>query len=661
MRAAAVGAIGLVMGSSLLCGCVRATAAQPDRDARGPRGGYPTDVLTRVDLQRLVEAGLDRMTAPLAAALASTDPAVRQTAAFALASVQDSTTRTALEALLADAVPDVRLAAAFALGQLGSVADAAPLIRALHLERDSAVRTTMLEAAGKVADAAALTTILDTWREPVPADRLALAIALYHAGRRGVTDRRGATVLSGLITASDEETAVTAALALAAPRDLEAWGDAVNAARAALPKLRSDSRTAGPLLGILGRHGDIGDVEPLIRWLTAGGSWTTRVAAANALSAHSAAATRADVAAALIAALDDASPHVAVAAAAALTRVRADPAAWVGRMPALMRRPPVAAALLPALVGTPHERLILEWARGNTAAPRSLAWPALARVSAPAADTLLIEGFMASRREAYVAASALAQRLADRAPGADTALHRSLAPLVARRLALWGAHAPASDVRGVLRLVELLIDAQPQNARELLERAAAHPHPDFNAIAARSAPPAARGLLPRRAVDWTRLAEAGTRPRIELRTRAGSFVVELYPALAPLSVSALLHWVDAGMFDGLTLHRVEGDFILQSGDFDNARGFGGPERGLRSELGPLRFAPGVLGMASAGRDTEGSQYFITHNHARSLDGRYGAVGRIISGLTVADGLALGDTIVAITVLGRHSEPAANAR
>lgn len=657
------------------CGSARATDERlrsvPNVSApraQADRSGFPLEVLVRPDLQRLVDAGLDRQTDPLLSALGDPDPVIRATAAHALASVQDPAARPRLIALLADADAAARRNAAFALGQLGESNDASALIDVLGREADPAVRFTLHEALGRSGSAAHLALLIEPGTA-VGGDASGLSLALYHFARRGVTDARAALTLLTLLSASDESTRMRAALALAAARNSARWGVAADHLRPALSAMEAHRREAAPLLRILAVQGHESDAPPLPGWLADRAHWTVRTAAAAVLGAETTGAPAPGGLEALRRALNDPSPHVAGVAAASLVALRArstdnraapDAGLWAEWIRTHPDRPAVAAALLPGLVGTPHESLVIAWATGrlSTDAPRALAFPALALIATPEADSLLVTGLLGARRDAYVAAAALARRL-EHVP-ADAPLRSSLIALLDRRLDAWGPYAPGSDVRGVLQLLQALTQGAPMEARELIATAAQHPHAEIRAAAARAgADTAHHAITPRRLVNWSLLRSVGVRPCVQLATARGSFVVELHPEAAPLAVSAFIEWAVAGAYDGLTFHRVEPDFILQSGDFDNPRGYGGPERGLRSEFSQLRFAPGVLGIASYGKDTEGSQFFITHNHAPSLDGRYSAIGRVIAGLDVADGVALGDTLIAVSLVRRRADAASD--
>jgi peptidylprolyl isomerase len=206
-------------------------------------------------------------------------------------------------------------------------------------------------------------------------------------------------------------------------------------------------------------------------------------------------------------------------------------------------------------------------------------------------------------------------------------------------------------MRGPLAVLDATRADSQAGAAGLRASAARHPHTSLRARARAEGDAVANdaGVPATEPIDWRFLAEHGARPRLRFTTSRGEFIVELDAEAAPLTALTLLRHTIAGRYDHLRFHRVEADFILQSGDFDGGHGAGGPDSPIRTEVTRIPFEHGTLGMASAGRDTEGSQYFITHGPAPSLDARYTAVGRVISGIDVADGMALGDLLVRVTV------------
>ncbi|OFY63775.1 MAG: hypothetical protein A3H98_06495 [Bacteroidetes bacterium RIFCSPLOWO2_02_FULL_36_8] len=95
---------------------------------------------------------------------------------------------------------------------------------------------------------------------------------------------------------------------------------------------------------------------------------------------------------------------------------------------------------------------------------------------------------------------------------------------------------------------------------------------------------------------------------------------------------------------GTIFHRVVPNFVVQAG-CPRGDGWGGSEQTIRSEFFPAHYSEGFLGMASAGKDTEGSQWFITHSPTTHLDGNYTIFGKVIEGMEVVNTLEIGDVVV----------------
>jgi cyclophilin family peptidyl-prolyl cis-trans isomerase len=98
-----------------------------------------------------------------------------------------------------------------------------------------------------------------------------------------------------------------------------------------------------------------------------------------------------------------------------------------------------------------------------------------------------------------------------------------------------------------------------------------------------------------------------------------------------------------GYFNNLTFHRVVPNFVIQGGD-PRGDGEGGPGYQIRCEVNTRPYARGAVGMALSGKDTGGSQFFITHSPQPHLDGGYTVFGQVISGMEVVDRISRGDVI-----------------
>ncbi|HEY0332907.1 MAG TPA: peptidylprolyl isomerase [Stenotrophomonas sp.] len=134
-------------------------------------------------------------------------------------------------------------------------------------------------------------------------------------------------------------------------------------------------------------------------------------------------------------------------------------------------------------------------------------------------------------------------------------------------------------------------------------------------------------------------------------TSRGPIRVELFADKAPLTVANFVNLVQRGFYDGLSFHRVIADFMVQGGCPEGS-GRGGPGYRFEDEANNgVGHDRGVLSMANAGPNTNGSQFFITHVATPWLDGKHTVFGKVLDGLDVVDSVAQGDTINKVTIEG----------
>ncbi len=140
-----------------------------------------------------------------------------------------------------------------------------------------------------------------------------------------------------------------------------------------------------------------------------------------------------------------------------------------------------------------------------------------------------------------------------------------------------------------------------------------------------------------------------------MRTQRGDIVLELYGDKAPKTVENFVKLSRAGFYDGTKFHRVIADFMIQGGDplsiTDDPRvGTGGPGYQFEDEINDMKILPGVIAMANAGPNTNGSQFFIVTTQPQPhLDGKHTVFGKVISGMDVVLKIKQGDVVTGVTI------------
>ena len=134
-------------------------------------------------------------------------------------------------------------------------------------------------------------------------------------------------------------------------------------------------------------------------------------------------------------------------------------------------------------------------------------------------------------------------------------------------------------------------------------------------------------------------------------TDRGPIRIELYPDKAPLTVANFVNLAQRGFYDGLNFHRVINDFMVQGG-CPQGTGTGGPGYKFEDEANNgVGHERGVLSMANAGPNTNGSQFFITHVATPWLNGKHTVFGKVVEGMDVVDSIKQGDQIKALKIEG----------
>ncbi len=160
-------------------------------------------------------------------------------------------------------------------------------------------------------------------------------------------------------------------------------------------------------------------------------------------------------------------------------------------------------------------------------------------------------------------------------------------------------------------------------------------------------------LMPNKALKNLEDFEQIVASQVVLTTTKGEVVIELFTEQAPLTTTNFLNLVKSGYYDGIVIHRVVPDFVVQFGDpltkeagTEAGWGTGGPGYAIADEFHPelKHDGAGILSMANSGPNTGGSQVFITLEATPWLDGKHAVFGRVTSGMDVVTQLSQGDQI-----------------
>lgn len=133
-------------------------------------------------------------------------------------------------------------------------------------------------------------------------------------------------------------------------------------------------------------------------------------------------------------------------------------------------------------------------------------------------------------------------------------------------------------------------------------------------------------------------------------TDRGQIELALFPLEAPNTVNNFVFLAKEGFYDGLVFHRVINNFMIQGGD-PTGSGMGGPGYKFGDETfgNPHKHERGVISMANAGANTNGSQFFITHQPQPHLNGKHTVFGKVVKGLETVDAIKQGDKMNKVTI------------
>ncbi len=685
--------VAIFVATSLLVGC-------PSKQPEAPRA--PEDAALRVRIAQ-AEArragGIDE----LAQLASSSDVHARELALRGLGRSGGDKALATLEAAVGDREPRVVVAALGAIGVAASLDDLSPEIQArlgatviATLQRDVQYAPAALEALGRAGDAAVQTALVTQLGDRDPAIASAAAIALGRHGRRKIAWSAEARAALAKATAhADASVRYAATYALSREHEPPA-DDAVTAALIArIPDDNPETR-AQAIAGLAKRKGVAAARKPIEESLR-DRDWRVAVEAVRALAGSS----------------GDEQGRAAVVAslsvrAAELSQGNATEAHVISEaLRALLDHPLSQPLVLNVAAASPLARGWIECLAaaaskssagvtaivdcGGGGLPDHLRLPLLADVAknADADYKRAALRVLLAHDDPRVRAAGLGL-LPSTWKDADARGQATIIGTVSSALAVKSPIVAGTAVDVAGELYESMPADHPHKATldaAILGRAKAETDVELSAslyalIGKRALPGGAdvcrAGLagaparakaaadclkalgeaapeLPSSATEVPALDVAsviGKKLYWHLQTSRGDVVVELRPDIAPWAVASIVALTSRGFYDGLEFHRVVPNFVVQGGD-PTMSGWGGPGYALPAEpatgADASGYVAGGVGMADAGRDSAGSQWFIMHSRAPHLDGRYTWIGTVASGQKSADALLIGDRVVKATI------------
>ncbi len=599
--------------------------------------------------------------------LTDEDAFVRSRAATALGRIGDSAAVDALVRALKDASPEVRGSAAFGLGQIGSPSASKALVRRLG-DKSLEVKVAAAEALGKV-------------------------------GSRDAVKK-----LSRLLRSSDAALARQAALSLAAIGDSTALSSLWKAAssddegvrwRVAYCLQKIPHENSLDVLAGLARDGEwlvrdfaaralgeipLGESFGILKDLVGDDDWHVRASAVRALGSFSD-ETAVQV---LTSALSDESFHVRTSACIALGKLRFEMASGFLRNATFDKSASVRAEAGRAMLfcGGPEvfnsATMMLEDEEWFV---KAALYEAMGEAGVPEASFVLQNAF-AAESDVRLKASAIvgigktkSERMLRFLAGASADTDMVVIASICEAFAEIGEPRAAGQVRKIyeewkdyaesdvqLAALETLKKLGAVGAIEIFREALFDEdyrvrdagYEALKELWGHSIADSLRALSlialspPARVPDDYAVATDSYSGEAVIVTDKGEITIRLLGKEAPNTVENFVRLAESGFYDGLTFHRVVPNFVIQGG-CPRGDGWGGPGYSIRCEINRKHYLSGSVGMALAGKDTGGSQFFITHSPQPHLDGRYTIFAEVVGGMDVVEGIERGDRILEVRI------------
>ena len=599
----------------------------------------------------------ERKTDSLVLYLHHLNPVYRAEAALAFASVQDKKVIPDLSNLLKDKAVPVRKSAVYALGQISDPAAELALIEQANQEAAPAVQAEILEAIGKCATQKGL-DFLTIFVSPDPVIKAGQAWGLYRTNVKNLNYVKAvATATQILLTQNSPAARLGAAHFLARTPGLDLSGQVVPIIKAAQSDPSADVRMAAAQA--LGKIKTGQAAATLLQLVQQDPDYRVQINALRTLSN----ADFLQIKEAVYKSLTHKNPNVALAAADFL--LAQAPAQEESRLLASAQSASnwrVRSTLYGAVLKLHPNNTSVQATIRTLYAQTTNLYEKAALLSALSQD---MSAYPFIQKVTFSGASPVLASYGMQAL-ADIRSNKAFPPAFKDTFVKIFRQAIASEDRaimgiaaGVLQKPELNFRAAypdytflktardklilPQDMETYLEL-----DKTINFFAGTASASAAQNPF-NHPIDWQVIQKLPRQQQVHLTTPKGNITLQLFVEEAPGSVANFVSLTQAGFFNGKNFHRVVPNFVVQGGD-PRGDGWGGTDYSLRSELADLRYLEGYVGMASAGKDTESCQWFITHSPTPHLDGRYTIFAKVTAGMEVVHQLEIGDKLIKVELV-----------
>ena len=606
-------------------------------------------------LQRIYTLQDQRNTQELLPYLQHNNPVYKKEAALSFASVQDSSAVTALLQAVDDAAPEVRKAAAYALGQTGARSAETRLIQQITKEQDPEVLAVLLEALGKIASTKGV-NFLVSYTSGFPEATSGQAWGLYRASQRQLFTTAVISEQVQHLTAltSPYEARLAAAHFLGRTPRID-----LTPHRQQLLTIATTDRSPEIRMAVtqaLAKIRAVDKADFLSKIVEKDPDYRVRLSAIRAMAGLN----FSDIKKAIIAGLQDKNINTAVATSEFLQANAngVDPTILQQLLPGIQDARVRSGMIWAILKNSVYKTNLSNTYKAqyqHARNPYSKGHLLRALAGDPNNYSFIAEATFASEDPTITTAGMEALIMIRQMPDFPKSEAKEFASIFGKAI-LSGDVALVGMAAGAIRDPKLNM-REHYNNFNFLKQAQAKlilPRDMETNIELQKTIDYLNGKtdteIPQNPfthpIDWKLVTTIPAKQKAVIRTLKGNIVLELFVEDAPGTVANFVELVNKAFYDGLYFHRVVPNFVAQGGD-KRGDGWGSSDYSIRSEFAPLNYREGFVGMASAGKDTESNQWFITHSPTPHLDGRYTIFAKVVQGMEVVHQLEVGDQIIAV--------------